>query len=229
MPPASLLLTSMPGMRVPDAHVHIGCHHLLPLKVHYHLTLAGIEGATLLADPENFDLLCGYPRASEVADCWRHPRYLSRRGNFHHHKYPHPWFPPIPATPLQHRCGSRSRRFSACDDLSPQHVLSLMADGNERLTQGLRKRRCVYSYPGRVTGVHPRLLTRLLSIPIPARTASRQVSSRKTSGVSGLGSSRVVPTGRLAIRGAARHVCPMPAFTPDMLGALLWRAMSQLL
>ena len=211
MPPASLLLTSMPGMRVPDAHVHIGCHHLLPLKVHYHLTLAGIEGATLLADPENFDLLCGYPRASEVADCWRHPRYLSRRGNCYHHKYSHAWFPPIPATPLQHRCGSRSRRFSACDDLSPQHVLSLMADGNERLTQGLRKRTCLYAYPGRVTGVHPRLLTRLLSIPIPARTASRQVSSRKTSGVSGLGSSRVVPTGRLAIRGSVRHACPRQA------------------
>jgi hypothetical protein len=25
---ANLLLTSMPGMRVLDAHVHIGCHHL---------------------------------------------------------------------------------------------------------------------------------------------------------------------------------------------------------
>jgi hypothetical protein len=211
MRPASLLLTSMPGMRVFDAHVHIGCHHLPPLKVHYHLTRAGIEGATLLADPENVDLLCGYPRASEVADRWRHPRYLSRRGNFHNLKYPYPWFPPIPAPPLQHRCGSMSRRFSACDDLSPQHDLSLVADGNERLTQGLRKRSCIYSYPGRVTGVHPRVLTRLLSIPIPARMASRKVSSREMSGVSRLGSRRVIPTGRLAIPGATRHVWSMQA------------------
>ena len=35
---------------------------------------------------------------------------------------------------VQHRCGTRSRRFSACDDLSLQYGLSLVADGNERLT-----------------------------------------------------------------------------------------------
>ena len=73
---ASLLLTSMPGMRVLDAHVYIGCHHLPPLKVHYQLTLAGIEGATLLADPENVDLPCGCSCTLEVTDRWRHPRYL---------------------------------------------------------------------------------------------------------------------------------------------------------
>jgi hypothetical protein len=143
MRPASLLLTSMPGMRVLDAHVHIGCHHLPPLKVHHQLTLAGIEGATLLADPETFGLPCGYACAAEAADRWRHPRYLTRRGNFYSQKYPHPWLPPIPALPLQHGCVSRSRRFSACDDPSPQYDLSLVADGNERLTQGLRKRRCL--------------------------------------------------------------------------------------
>jgi hypothetical protein len=207
MRPASPLLTSMPGMRVLDAHVHIGCHHLPPLKVYHQLTLAGIEGATLLADPEKLDLPCGSPCASEVADRWRLPRYLSRRGDFHRQKYSHPWFPPIPATPLQHRCGSKSRRTSACDDLSPQYDLSLVADGNERLTQGLRKRRCLNSYPGRVTGVHPRVFARLLSIPTPMRHASRKVSSREMSGVSGLGSRRVVPTGRLAIRGVVRWAC----------------------
>jgi hypothetical protein len=204
---ASLLLTSMPGMRVLDAHVHIGCHHLPSLKVHHQLTLAGIEGATLLGDPENLDLPCVYPCTSEVADRWRLPRYLSRRGNFYSQKYSHPWFPSIPATPLQHKCGRKSRRFSACDDLSPQYDFSLVADGNEHLTQGLRKRRCLNSYPGRVTGVHRRVLARLLSIPTPMRNASRKVSSREMSGVSGLGSRRVVPTGRLAIRGAVRHVC----------------------
>jgi hypothetical protein len=196
---ASLLLTSMPGMRVLDAHVHIGCHHLPSLKVHHQLTLAGIEGATLLGDPENIDLPCVYPCTSAVADRWRLPWYLSRRGNFYRQKSSHPWFPSIPATPLQHQCGHKSRRFSACDDLSPQHGLSLVADGNER--------RCLNSYPGRVTGVHRRVLARLLSIPTPMRNASRKVSSREMSGVSGLGSRRVVPTGRLAIRGAVRHVC----------------------
>ena len=204
---ASLLLTSMPGMRVLDARVRIGCHHLPPLKVYHQLTLAGIEGATLLADPETIDLPYGYPCALEVADRRRHPRYLTRRGNFYSQKYPHPWLPPIPALPLQHGCVSRSRRFSACDDLSPQYDFSLVADGNEHLTQGLRKRRCLNSYPGRVTGVHRRVLARLLSIPTPMRNASRKVSSREMSGVSGLGSRRVVPTGRLAIRGAVRHVC----------------------
>ena len=172
MRPASLLLTSMPGMRVLDAHVHIGCHHLPPLKVYHQLTLAGIEGATLLADPENLDLPCGPPCASEVADRWRHPRHLTRRGNFHRQKYPHPWLPPIPATPLQHGCVSKSRRFSACDDPSPQYELSLLVDGDERLSQGLRKRRCLTLYPGRATGVHPRALTRLLSIPTSMRNAS---------------------------------------------------------
>ena len=59
---------------------------------------------------------------------------------------------PFPGSPrsLQHLCStdvvSKSRRFSACDDLSPQHDLSLMADGNEHLTQGLRKRRCLHSH-----------------------------------------------------------------------------------
>ena len=194
-------------MRVLDAHGYIGCHHLPPKKVHHQLTLAGIEGATLLADPENLDLPCVCSCASEVADRWRLPRYLSRRGNFHSQKYSHPWFPSIPATLLQHACRSMSRRFSACDDFNPQYDFSLVADGNEHLTQGLRKRRCLNSYPGRVTGVHLCVLARLLSIPTPMRNASRKVSNREMSGVSGLGSRRVVPTGRLAIRGGVRHVC----------------------
>jgi len=192
-----------------DAHVHIGCYHLPPLKVYHQLTLAGIEGATLLADPETLGLPCGYSCASEVADRWRHPRYLTKRGNCHSQKYPYPWLLPIPAIPLQHGCVSKSRRFSACDDLSPQYDLSLLANGNERLTQGVRKRRCLNSYPGRVTGVHRRVLTRLLWIPTPMRNASRKEASREMSGVSGLGSRRVVPTGRLAIRGAIRHACSM--------------------
>jgi hypothetical protein len=199
---ASLLLTSMPGMRVLDAHVYIGCLHLLPLKVYHQLTLAGIEGATSVADPENLDLPCSYSCTSEVADRWRHPRYLTRRGNIHSQKCSHPWLPSIPALSPRYGYVPRSRRISACDDLSPQYDLSLLADGNEHLTQGLRKRRCLYSYPGGVTGVHRRVLTRLLSIPTPIRHASRQVRYREASGVSGLGSRRVVPTGRLAIRGA---------------------------
>ena len=191
----------MPGMRVLDAHVNISCLHLPVLKVPDQLTLAGIEGATLLADPENLHLPCVFFCASEVADRWRLPRYLTRRGNFHSQEYFHPRSPSIPATLLQHACRSKSHRFSACDDLSPQYDFSLVADGNEHLSQGLRKRRCLNSYPGRVTGVHRRVLARLLSIPTPMRNASRKVSNRERSGVSGLGSRRVVPTGRLAIRG----------------------------
>jgi hypothetical protein len=198
---ASLLLTSMPGMRVCDAQVYIGCLRLLPLKVYHQLTLAGIEGATFVADPVNLALPCGSSCMSEVADCWRHPRYLTRRGNFHSQKYPHPWLPSIPAIAPRYGYVTRSRRIPACDALSPQYALSLLADGNEHLTQGLRKRRCLYSYPGRVTGVHRRVLTRLLSIPTPRRYVSRQASNREVSGVSGLGSRRMVPTGRLAIRG----------------------------
>jgi hypothetical protein len=122
---ASLLLTSMPGMRVLDAHVHIGCHHLPSMKVHYQLTLAGIEGATLLADPENLGLPCVFPCTSEVADRLLgtvKERKLSQPEVFH------PWFPD-PCT-LQHKCRSRSRRFSACDDLSHSMISSLVADGN---------------------------------------------------------------------------------------------------
>jgi hypothetical protein len=197
----------MPGTRVLDAHVHIDYHHLPPLKVYHRLTLAGIEGSTLLADPENLYLPCGYPCALEIADRWRYSRYLTGRGSLHRQTCPHPWLPPIPATPLHEGGVSRSRRFSACDDLSPKYALSLLANGNERLPQGLRKRICLNSYPGRATGVHPRVLTRLLSIPTPTRNASRTAASREMSGVSILGSRREVPTGRLAIRGAIRRVC----------------------
>jgi hypothetical protein len=68
---------------------------------------------------------------------------LSKRGHVHSQKSSHP---SIPATPLPSRCDRKSHRFSACDDLSPQQDSSLMADGNEHLTQGLRKRNCLYSH-----------------------------------------------------------------------------------
>jgi hypothetical protein len=136
----------MPGMRVLDAHVQIGCHHLPPMKVHHQPTLAGIEGATFLADPQNVGLLCVCSCALEVADPWRLPRYLSRRGHFHSQKFSQPSFSSIPALPLQPRCDGKSRRFSACDDLSPQHDFSLVADGNEHLSQGLRKRKYLHSH-----------------------------------------------------------------------------------
>ena len=132
---ASLLLTSMPGIRVLDAHVHIGCHHLPSLKVHHQLTLAGIEGAMLVAGPETLDLPYSYPGAAEVADCWRHPRYLTRRGNFHSQKCSHPWLAPIPATPTHLGCVSRSHQLRPCDDLDLIDDVLMLADGNECLTQ----------------------------------------------------------------------------------------------
>jgi hypothetical protein len=203
---ASPMLTSMPGMRVLDAHLYIGCHHLAALKVHHQLNLAGIEGARLLADPENTDLPCGYPRASEVADCWGCPRYLTRRGSLHVQQCHYSWIPPIPAPPLPLRCVSNGHRFSPCDDLSPRYDRSLLADDNERRTPRLRKRTCLNSHPGRVTRVHPCVSMRLHLIPTPTRYASRKPSSREMSGVVVLGSRRVVPTGRLAIQGVVRRV-----------------------
>jgi hypothetical protein len=136
----------MPGMRVLDAQVHIGCHHLPPMKVHHQLTLAGIEGATLEADPENLSLPWVDPCMLEVGDRWRLPRYLSRRENFHSQKYTHPVFPLIPAVLLQHRRDRKSCCVSACDDFSPPHDFLLEADRHVPLTQGLRKRKCLYSH-----------------------------------------------------------------------------------
>src|SRR5512146_383343 len=153
MRPASPLLTSMPGMRVLDAHVHIGCHHLPALKVHHQLTLAGIEGATLLADPENLVLPSRSPCVLEVADRWRLPRYLTRRGNLPNQKCPHPWLPPIPATPMHRRCVSRSQRFSPCNAFIPNSEPVLLVNGNEHQTQGLRKRICLNSHAGSATRV----------------------------------------------------------------------------
>jgi hypothetical protein len=223
MRPASPLLTSMPDIRVLDAHVYIGGHHLPPLKVHHQLTLAGIEGRTLVARPENLDLRWGDVRSSKVADRWRHPRYLTRRGNLHSQKCPHPWLPPIPATSLRHGAVNRSHCFSPCVDLSSKYDLSLVADGDECLTQGLRKRIGLNSDAGRVSRVHPRVFARLLSILTPPCNASLKVSSREMSGVSILGNRRMLPTGRLATRGEVRHVCcrqvsPRPCWRPSAGG-----------
>jgi hypothetical protein len=223
MPPPSPLLTSMPGMRVLDAHVHIGCHHLLALKVYHQLALAGIEGARRLADPENLYLPRGHLCAWEVADRWGRPWYLTRRRSLHIQKYPYAWLPSIPATPLYDRCVTQSHRFSPCDDLGPRQDGSWLANGHERLTQGLRKRTYPHSHPGRALGAHPRVPTRLLLIPTPLHHTSRKVSSRELSGVVVLGSRRVVPTGRLATRGEVprvcpRHISPRPCWRPSFGG-----------
>src|SRR5262245_40729193 len=120
----------MPGMRVLDAYVYSSCRPLLPLKVDHQLTLAGIEGATLVADPEILDFLCGYAGAAEVADRWKHPRYLTRRGKFHTQKYPYPWLPSIPVIAPQYGCVTRSRRTFPRDDPSPPHAPVRRADGH---------------------------------------------------------------------------------------------------
>jgi len=155
MRPASPLLTSMPDMRVLDAHVYSSCRHLLTLKVHHQLTLAGIERATLVADPRNLDLPYSYPGAAEVAYYWRHPRYLTRRGNFRNQKCSHPWLAPIPAAPMPQGCVSQCYYLSPCDDLDSTNDVLLLADGNECLTHGLRKRIRLGLHTGRVTGAHP--------------------------------------------------------------------------
>jgi hypothetical protein len=193
----------MPGMRVLDAHVHIGCHHLPPMKVHYQLTLAGIEGATFLADPEKSGLRGAQFYTVEVTDRWRRPRYLSRRGNFHSQRPSHPSSSSVPATPPQYRCIRQNRRFPACDDLSPQPDFSLMADGNEQLTQGLRKRKCLYSHREESLGfayVSSRACFRSRRLCVTHPGSYRRGRGRD------FGSRRVVPAGRLAIRGGVRHV-----------------------
>jgi hypothetical protein len=202
-----LLITSMPGRRVIDAQVHIGCHHLAPLKVHHQLTLAGIEGATCLAGREDLGPPCGSTPMSGLHDRWRHPRYLTKRGNLHIRKRPYPWPPTIPAPPLHDGGVSRNRRFSPCDDLCPKDDVSLVAESNERFTQGPRKRMHHNSHPGRSTGVQPPFSTRLLSIPTSTDGASCMGLAQKTAGVSILVSRRVVLTGRLASRGAVRRAC----------------------
>jgi hypothetical protein len=204
-------------MRVLDAHVYSGCFHLLPLRVDHQLTLAGIEGATLVADPETLDFLCGHVGTAEVADRWKHPRYLTRRGNFHTQKYPYPWLPSIPVTAPPYGRVTRGCRAFACDDPGLPGAPVRRADGREHLTQCQCQCSCLDSYLGRVRGVHRRVFTRLLSIPTPRRKASRQASNREVSGVSGLGSRRVVPTGRLTVQGAVWPAC-YPQAAPGYAG-----------
>jgi hypothetical protein len=146
----------------------------------------------------------------EVANRWRHPRYLSSRGNLHSQKYHYARLPPIPATPLHLGCISRSHRFSPCDDLSPRYDRSWLADGHERLTQGLRKRIRLASHPGLSLGDHPGFSTRLLSIPTPAVATSWGVSGRGARKLRFVGSRRVLPAGPLAIRGAVRRALARP-------------------
>src|SRR5262249_26326059 len=143
-------------------------------------------------------------------------------------KYPHPWYPPIPATPPQHGCGSRSRRFSARDDLSPQCDLSLVADGNERLTQGLRKRRCL-----------TRILEESLGSPYASSRAcfrSRRLCAMhpvrcQTGRCREFQVSVVVVWCRLVVwqSGGGGTCLSHASLTLDMLGPLHWRAMSPLL
>jgi hypothetical protein len=196
-----LWITSMSGMRVIDAHLYVGCRHFQPLKVHHQPTLAGIEGATFLTGPEHRDLPGGSTGLSEVNDGWRHTRYLTRRGILQLQEYPNPWLPTIPATPLHHGGVCRHRSFLPCDDVRPKYGSSLVADGNERFTLGIRKRIRHSSHPGRSTGVRPLFSTRLLSIPTSMEGGLPHRFHPKAEGVSILVSRRVVPAGRLASRG----------------------------
>jgi hypothetical protein len=210
----------MSGMRVIDAH-HIGSRHFQPLKVYHRVTLAGIEGATFPAGPEDRGLPCGSTGMPEVNDGWRHPWYSTRRGILHHPEYPYPWLSTIPATPLPHGGVCRNRWFSPCDDVRPKHDSSSVADGNERFTLGIRKRIRHSSHPGRSTGVRPLFSTRLLSIPTSTGGGLPRRYHPKAEGVSILVSRRVVPTGRLASRGIVRPVC-----SGQVLPRTCWRPSS---
>jgi hypothetical protein len=219
----------MPGMRVIDAHLYIGGRRFQPLKVYYQLTLAGIEGATFLTGPEDRHLPCGSTGISEVHDGWRHPRYLTRRGILHHQEYPYPWLPTIPATPLHHGGVRRNRWFSPCNGVQPKYDSSLVADGNERFTLGIRKRIRHSSHPGRSIGVRPLFSTRLLSIPTSMGGDLPHRFHPKAEGVSILVSRRVGADWSSGKPGDRPTCLFQTSLPPDMLEALLRRDMSQLL
>lgn len=167
----------MPGTRVLDAHVYIGCHHLLALKVRHQLTLAGIERATFGADPKNLDLPCSYPGAAEVADRWRHPRYLTRRGNFHSQKYPHPRLAPIPAPPRHQGCVSKISQLPPCDNLDLDDHVQLLTDDDES-NSGLSPAHPFQLSIVRAAGAHSCVLTCSRSLRTFPNTISEPVKTR---------------------------------------------------
>jgi hypothetical protein len=224
-----LLITSMPGIRVIDAHGYIGCHCLLPLKVHHQLTLAGIEGVTFRTSTEKSDLPCAGTNRLEVDDYRRRPRYLTRKGNLRIQKCPCSWLPTIPATVL-HDGGVGKNPDSHPAMMVAQRTMSRWWHIATSVSlRAFASAHATTRIPEGRKGFIPRFSTRLLSIPTSMDDGSCTGSGWKTTGVSILGSRRVVPTGRLAIRGAVRRVSCMPVFSLDMLDALPWRDVSQLL
>lgn len=221
--PPVLLLTSVPGMDVIDAHAYHGCHHLVPLIAHQQLAVAGIDGATFLGDPEILDLPWGLANMLEVDDHRRHPRYLTRKGNLCIRRCPYPWLPTVPVTPLYNGGVSRSRQFAPCADVHSDDDASLVAKDDRRDTQDLHKRMRHSSYPGRSEGVPPLFSTCLHSIPTSTNNAFGIGTTLQTKGVSVLVSRRVVPTGRLAIpeearRAFSRQVLPRTCWMPSTGG-----------
>jgi hypothetical protein len=192
-----LWLTPASDTTVNDTRVHGGYHHLALLKVRHQLTVAGIDGATLLGDPEVRNLAWGPTSMVEGDGRWRHPRYLSRRGGFHVRRYLCPWPPTIPVTPFHNGRASRSCQFSPDPDMhSDDHAHLVVDDG--LLNRGFHKPICLSSHPGRSEGVLPFLPTCLHSIPTSANEAFGMGTILKTKGVSVLVGRRVVPTGPLA-------------------------------
>ncbi len=130
------LITSMPGMRVSDAYVYNGCHHLPAVKLHQRPTLAGIEGTTILTDPENLDLSCGHRTALEVAARRGSPLCLRKSGT-PQGRAPRPPSPPsVPALAHCHPRLSKPDRFLRRGAFDPRPDVLPPVKGRAFLVRG---------------------------------------------------------------------------------------------
>jgi hypothetical protein len=123
-------------MRVFDAYVYNGCHHLPAVKLHQQPTLAGIQGAIIRTDPENLDLSCGHRKALEVAAWWRSPLYLSTRGTAHGRAPRSPSPPSVPALAHCHPRLSRPARLLPRGVFGPRPYAPSLVKGCGLLIQG---------------------------------------------------------------------------------------------
>ena len=222
-----LWLTPASDTTVNDTRVHGGYHHLALLKVRHQLTVAGIDGATFLGDPEVRNLAWGPTSMVEGDGRWRRPRYLSRRGGFHVRRYLCPWPPTIPVTPFHDGRSSRSCQFSPYPDMhSDDHAHLVVDDG--LLNRGFHKPVCLSSHPGRSEGVLPFLPTCLHSIPTSANEI-RHGNNPEDEGRFGARWSSCGPDWSSGDLGDSPTCLFQAGLVLNVLDVLHWRDVSQLL
>src|SRR6266511_584562 len=126
----------MPGMCVSDAYVYHGCHHLPAVKLHQRPTLAGIEGTTILTDPENLDLSCGHRKALELAARRGSPLCLSKRGTLQGRVPRSPSPPSVPALAHCHPRLSKPDRLLRRGAFDPRPDILSPVKGRASLVRG---------------------------------------------------------------------------------------------